>query len=407
MDRIHHLLRFVWRSFPKREGHVTVALAGHFIRDVKPDFDPGSYGFEEMFQLLQAYPDRYAVSRDDAGKWIYQCMIPEEADEREEVLTQEDIQAREKPRDETGSGTGAPAAAGIHCIHRLLRLACNAYRREDGYVTLAHAVYFFKYIKPDFDPGDYGFETLSQLILDFPYRYEAGRNNTGGFLYKCIDFEEVSRAEEAEIGAADGIDRIHHLLRRARDIYRQTDGYTRMNDAGQFIKRVKPAFDPHTYGFETLSKLVQAYPDRYKVTEIAMGVQLYQCITPEEESRAEDVQPQERGEPRVQEESQGEAGTAGDVESVHSLLRRAAGQREDGYISVAAAEQFIKQVKPEFDPRTYGFETLSQLVQACPDRYEITQNAMGILIYQCIAPEEENKAEDVQPQEAARGETEG
>jgi len=45
--------------------------------------------------------------------------------------------------------------------------------------------------------------------------------------------------------------------------------------------------------------------------------------------------------------------------------------REDGWAHLGTAGDYLRQLDPSFDPRTYGFKQLSQLIRAYPDLFEL------------------------------------
>ena len=76
-----------------------------------------------------------------------------------------------------------------------------------------------------------------------------------------------------------------------------------------------------------------------------------------------------------EEEEYYETGEDDDIEKIHNLLKIAWDKYQDdeGYVNVSSAGQFIKRVRPDFDVRTFGFIKLPKLLEAFPDRYEITK----------------------------------
>ncbi len=78
-----------------------------------------------------------------------------------------------------------------------------------------------------------------------------------------------------------------------------------------------------------------------------------------------------------------------DIEEIHSLLKIASDkyQDNDGYVNISAAGNYIKRVKPDFDVRTYGFSKLPQLIEAFPQKYEMTKfqgkGTVKIVAYKC------------------------
>ena len=72
---------------------------------------------------------------------------------------------------------------------------------------------------------------------------------------------------------------------------------------------------------------------------------------------------------------------------IHALLKRAydAYQDDDGYVYVSFAGNFIKRAKPDFDCRTYGFQKLSQLLEAFPKRYKLVRDPIRQAVtYRCL-----------------------
>ena len=63
INEIHDLLRKAFDTYQEDDGYVNVAQAGNFIKRAKPDFDCCSFGYTKLPQLLEAFPDKYEVSR--------------------------------------------------------------------------------------------------------------------------------------------------------------------------------------------------------------------------------------------------------------------------------------------------------------------------------------------------------
>lgn len=94
--------------------------------------------------------------------------------------------------------------------------------------------------------------------------------NLGGKtdLPMTADHQKALEDQTCDTGATefcDHIDHIHDLLRFASDKYQNNDGYTNIATAGSYIKRTRSDFDVRTYGFSKLSKLIEAFPDRYVI----------------------------------------------------------------------------------------------------------------------------------------------
>jgi len=78
--------------------------------------------------------------------------------------------------------------------------------------------------------------------------------------------------------SGDNINFIHKLLRVASDQYADdSNGYTSLGQAGNYIKRVRPDFDVRTYGYKKLVLMLEAFPKKYKIKMINKGV-YYRCL---------------------------------------------------------------------------------------------------------------------------------
>lgn len=83
-----------------------------------------------------------------------------------------------------------------------------------------------------------------------------------------------------------------------------------------------------------------------------------------------------------------EARKTPDIDNIHSLLEDAFEKYRgrDGYAGVSLAGQMIKTIDPDFDPKDFGYPTLSKLLKAFPKRYELKWRHRGrsiIVFYWC------------------------
>lgn len=86
----------------------------------------------------------------------------------------------------------------------------------------------------------------------------------------------------ADIVEQEDMDNIHELLKVAYDKYQDAEGLVNVSSVGSYIKRVKPDFNPRTYGFDKLPDLLESYPKKYK-TERYKGkgtvtIIAYRCL---------------------------------------------------------------------------------------------------------------------------------
>jgi hypothetical protein len=76
------------------------------------------------------------------------------------------------------------------------------------------------------------------------------------------------------------------------------------------------------------------------------------------------------------------------IRHIHVLLKTASDkyQDADGWVNLSAAGSYMKRVLPDFDPKTYGFSKLADLIRAFPKKYETkTYPGKGttVFLYKC------------------------
>ena len=60
---IHKLLKIAWDKYQDDDRYVNVSSAGQYIKRAKPDFDARTYGFMKLPDLIEAFPEKYAMKR--------------------------------------------------------------------------------------------------------------------------------------------------------------------------------------------------------------------------------------------------------------------------------------------------------------------------------------------------------
>ncbi len=77
------------------------------------------------------------------------------------------------------------------------------------------------------------------------------------------------------------------------------------------------------------------------------------------------------------------------IDEIHLLLKIAYDryQDDDEFVNVSVAGTYIKRVMPEFDPKSYGYSKLSDIIKAFPQKYEIHKEGgkgkASIVTYRC------------------------
>ncbi|QFT39781.1 NYN domain protein (plasmid) [Vibrio sp. THAF191c] len=69
------------------------------------------------------------------------------------------------------------------------------------------------------------------------------------------------------------------LMHQTWQNYRDENGWVKLGEAGQYLKRIKPDFDPRNYGLKKLSDFFDQYPTRYKTRHIKRSGLEFKLIT--------------------------------------------------------------------------------------------------------------------------------
>ena len=151
-------------------------------------------------------------------------------------------------------------------LHAMLEEAYEIYKDESDDVNVAAVGSYIKRIKPDFDSRTYGYKKLSDLIADFPERYQV-RSSTHGFFYRCIKEKKK-----------EDIQTVHQLLKTAYELYKDDEsGYAHIGPTGSYLKKNLRQFDYSKHGYKNIPDLLAKSPDLYQIKKEGSSV-LYRCI---------------------------------------------------------------------------------------------------------------------------------
>lgn len=75
--------------------------------------------------------------------------------------------------------------AGMGSVHKLLRVAYDHCKDENGLALLSATGNFIKDIRPELNYRSYGFRQLHRLLLAYPDRYELIKSPGRGMVFRC------------------------------------------------------------------------------------------------------------------------------------------------------------------------------------------------------------------------------
>ena len=61
MRSLHKLLQVAYDYCKNEDGYAPLSATGNFIRELRPDFNYRDYGFRQLLELLQAFPEKYRL----------------------------------------------------------------------------------------------------------------------------------------------------------------------------------------------------------------------------------------------------------------------------------------------------------------------------------------------------------
>lgn len=79
LKKVHRLLKVAYDTYqdPDNDGFASISMAGNYIKRAMPEFRTKTYGFKTLVPMLEAFPDRYEVRKDQkaAGGAVvyYKC----------------------------------------------------------------------------------------------------------------------------------------------------------------------------------------------------------------------------------------------------------------------------------------------------------------------------------------------
>ena len=107
-------------------------------------------------------------------------ILLESLSEEQRHSAESSTEAGDKDEDASQEGSNPPDLPTIGEIHNLLKIASDKYQDDDGFVNVSAAGNYIKRVRPDFYCQAYGFSKLSELVENFPEKYEVKRYSGKG-----------------------------------------------------------------------------------------------------------------------------------------------------------------------------------------------------------------------------------
>ena len=114
---------------------------------------------------------------------------------------------------------------------------------------------------------------------------DGGKTDAGEAGHRAERRGELPRTEGAETAeeihpevSEEDLAEIHGLLRKIWEENQNEEGFVYNSLAGILLRRIKPDFDPRTYGEKRLTDLLYRYPEHYEIVAADNGHKGYCCV---------------------------------------------------------------------------------------------------------------------------------
>ena len=227
IQQVHELLSEVAKTHGDAKGFAPLCRAGQTLRKKNLGFGIKQTGYSSFQTFVKAFPKRYElIYRTTGENFCFRCRTQISADEK------------------------------IQRVHEVLR-ETSAYKDlndDGGFTDLCRAGEAVK--KKNLDVKSLGYASLSGFIGDFPKLYEVHKVGNKIY-YRCRE-------------TSDGrLGQLHDILREVWRLHAEADGFSLLNHAGMTIKSKNLGFGVKDFGYTTVRKFVEAFPDVYEVSQDA------------------------------------------------------------------------------------------------------------------------------------------
>jgi len=116
--------------------------------------------------------------------------------------------------------------------------------------------------------------------------------------------------------------------------------------------------------------------DKFVYTDL-LGADAALAVAPDRDAGPHDAQPRAAGSPAMsaaRSAAPPAKPSGGDAAAMLELVARAVSEEADetGWAFLGAVGSYLTKIKPDFDPRLYGFRKLSEIVRAYPGNFDVS-----------------------------------
>ncbi|OQY48291.1 MAG: hypothetical protein B6242_02730 [Anaerolineaceae bacterium 4572_78] len=147
----------------------------------------------------------------------------------------------------------------------------------------------------------------------------------------------------------DNYDPIQVLV-EAFDMAVDEDEWVHVSTLGLFLRQVDPGFDPRSYGFKQLSRLLKASADYFelKYQDVGTHTDIYVRL------KEPDPRP-----------------------VIIEALQKTPKHHGTGWTDIRSVNSYLRNADPSFDPHTYGYKQLTSLIKSYPDVFAMKHHDDG------------------------------
>lgn len=220
----------------------------------------------------------------------------------------------------------------IHLKWLLFTAFARADKDPNGWARLGEVGKIIGELDADFNTQTYGFTTLTALFQAYDQHF-------------AVENGMVNYARNVDTRAIKSRKRLLARLETAFTRASVTDtGWTLLSELDAVIRQLEPHFDPTTYGYTTLTELFEAFPWQFVVREGVVN-------------RTSKAAEQRKALGKLLEQA-----FDGTVKQI------------DGWTSLSAMGETLRDMDPDFKITTYGYRKLTQAIEAYPDYFLLEDN---------------------------------
>lgn len=181
------------------------------------------------------------------------------------------------------------------------------------------------------------------------------------YLENLLTEETIQTATQPDRAEEDVRAALSERIKAIVDEQESDSGWVLLSEAGRILNKRYPDFDTRSYGYKNLSLLAASFPEDFELRRVPTANPMVKNIYIRVRCEMEDCI---NNEPGNQPGSQQKL-----ADQIKQILEKRS--PEGDWVLLSTLGQILSQQIDNFDTRSYGYKSLSQLMEAFSDRFEM------------------------------------